>query len=58
MLRRELPVEVEMDSGHYGEFAVLVDGEEVINGGALAFLGVLPSVAKVKALVEERLRRG
>ena len=57
LLRRELPVEVETVPGHYGEFAVFVDDDEIIIGGALAFLGVLPSVRKVRGLVEERLRQ-
>ena len=40
MLRRELHLDVQMTEGHYGEFTVLVDGEEVASGGPLAFLGV------------------
>jgi len=34
---------VELENGHYGEFKVYVDDEEVIDGGKLAFPGVLPS---------------
>ena len=41
--------------GHYGEFKVLVDGEPVIDPGALAALGVLPSGAKVVRAVRQRL---
>ena len=52
-LRRELNIEVEMVHGHYAEFKVLVDGEVVVQGGPLTFLGVMPSgqdiVEKVKA---------
>lgn len=55
-LRRDLHVEVEAVEGHYGEFTVLVDGEELFSGGPLAMLGVLPSVRKVRELVERRLR--
>jgi hypothetical protein len=54
-LRRELGVEVEMVKGHYGEFKVLVDGETVIDGGALAALGVLPTGKKVVEAVRARL---
>jgi hypothetical protein len=55
-LRRELNVAVEMIEGHYGEFSVLVDGQEVFNAGALAFLGVLPTRRRVRELVLQRLR--
>jgi hypothetical protein len=54
-LRRELGTDVEMIRGNYGEFKVLVDGETVIDGGALAALGVLPSGRKVVAAVRARL---
>ena len=55
-LRRELNVDIEMIEGHYGEFSVLVDGQEVFNAGALAFLGVLPTRRRVRELVLQRLR--
>ena len=42
-IRRELAADVEMVHGRYGEFKVLVDGKTVTDGGALAFLGVMPS---------------
>lgn len=53
-LRRLLgpDVAVETEDGHYGEFKVLIDGEEVLSGGAFAFLGVLPTVRKVREVVE------
>ncbi len=54
-LRRELQTDVEMVRGHYGEFKVLVDGEAVIDPGALAILGVLPSGRKVIEAVRARL---
>ena len=41
-----------MVRGHYGEFKILVDGQTVIDGGAAAFLGVLPSGRKVVAAVQ------
>jgi hypothetical protein len=55
-LRRELQADVDMVKARYGEFKVLVDGETIIDAGAAAFLGVLPSGAKVVAAVKERLR--
>jgi len=54
-LRRELQTDVEMVRGHYGEFKVLVDGEAVIDPGALAILGVLPSGRKVVDAVRTHL---
>lgn len=54
-LRRELRADVEMVRGHYGEFKVLVDGDTVVDGGALAALGVLPSGRKVLDAVRAKL---
>jgi hypothetical protein len=54
-LRRELHVDVEMVRGRYGEFKVEVDGQTVIDPGALAVLGVLPSGRKVVEAVRARL---
>jgi len=50
-LRRDLHTEVDMVHGRYGEFKVLVDGREVIDGGVLTALGVLPSRRKVLDVV-------
>ena len=54
-LRRELQTDVDMVRGNYGEFKILVDGDVVIDGGAAAFLGLLPSSRKVVAAVRARL---
>jgi hypothetical protein len=54
-LRKELGTEVEMINGRYGEFKVLVDGETVVDAGALAALGVLPSSKTVIAAVRTKL---
>jgi len=54
-LKRDLGLEVDTVEGHYGEFTVLVDGEKVVSGGALAFLGILPSVRAVREVVERKL---
>jgi hypothetical protein len=54
-LRRELQADVDMVHGRYGEFKVLVDGRTVIDGGRLAFLGVLPSAGAVVDVVKDRL---
>jgi hypothetical protein len=56
-LRRELQTEVDMVHGRYGEFKVLVDGEPIVDAGALAVIGVLPSGRKVVQAVRERLTR-
>ncbi len=53
-LRQELGADVKIENGHYGEFKVFVDGREVLDGGALAFLGVLPSVNEVRKIVASR----
>jgi hypothetical protein len=54
-LQRELGTEVEKVHGRYGEYKVLVDGEVVVDGGALVVLGVLPSAKKIVAEVRDRL---
>jgi hypothetical protein len=54
-LRRELRADVDMVRGRYGEFKVLVDGDIVVDGGALAAMGVLPSGRKVVDAVRARL---
>jgi hypothetical protein len=57
-LKKELGIEAEVVSGRYGELSVLVDGEEVINGGALVFLGVLPSLRRIRDAVAAKMDRG
>jgi len=54
-IRRELHTDVDMVRGNYGEFKVLVDGQILIDGGALAFLGVLPSGREVLEALRARL---
>lgn len=54
-LRQELQIDVDMVRGRYGQFKVLVDGEPVIDAGALAALGVLPSAGRVIEAVRDRL---
>jgi len=54
-LRKALGADVELENGHYGEFKVFVDGEQIVDGGPLAFAGVLPSVAGVREAVESHL---
>jgi hypothetical protein len=53
-LRRDSHLDVETVEGHYGEFTVLVDGEELISAGPLGFIGVLPSVRTVLELVRAK----
>lgn len=56
-LRRELSIEVDTIHGRYGEYKVLVDGETVIDGGALVVLGVVPPGSRIVTAVRERLAR-
>jgi hypothetical protein len=49
MLRRDLGVDVTLEAGPYGSFEVRVDDELVVDGGALSFLGVLPTLAEIRA---------
>lgn len=51
MLRRELGVDVTLETGPYGSFQVRVDDTVVVDAGALAFLGVLPSLAEIRTRV-------
>jgi hypothetical protein len=53
-LRRRLGADVEVvtEDGAYGEFKVFIDGQQVLNAGSLAFLGVLPTVRTVREVVE------
>jgi hypothetical protein len=54
-IRRELKTDVDMVHGKYGEFTVLVDGKVVVDGGSLAFLGVLPKARQVLDAVKTGL---
>jgi hypothetical protein len=54
-LKRELQIDVELIKAHYGEFQVLVDGEVLVDGGAKAILGILPSGKRVIDAVRQRL---
>ena len=56
-LRRELGVDVELEEGRYAEFAVFVDGEELIRGGPFTFLGVIPSSRRIRERIELRRKR-
>jgi hypothetical protein len=55
MLRRDLGVDVALETGPYGSFQVRLDDETIIDAGALAFLGVLPTLDEIRARVAERL---
>ena len=55
-LQRELGVDVNLEEGRYAEFAVFVDGEELIRGGPLTFMGVIPSAQKIRERIEQRMR--
>jgi hypothetical protein len=55
MLRRDLGADVELVAGPYGSFEVRVDEKPVVEGGALAFLGVLPTLSEIRTVVEQHL---
>jgi hypothetical protein len=55
MLRRDLGADVELESGPYGSFQVRVDDTAVVDGGALAFLGVLPTLDEIRTQVAQHL---
>lgn len=44
-----------MVHGSYGEYKVLVDGDVVVDGGALVVLGVMAPAQKTVEKVRERL---
>jgi hypothetical protein len=50
-----LGTSVQLVHGHYAEFKVLVDDKAVVDGGALAFLGVLPSTREIIGKVRDSL---
>ena len=54
MLRRDLGVDVTLEAGPYGSFKVSVDDQTVVEGGPLAFLGVLPTLDEIRARVTAR----
>lgn len=55
MLRRDLGADVTLEACPYGSFQVRVDDATVVDGGALAFLGVLPTLGEIRTRVAERL---
>lgn len=55
MLRRDLGIEANLEAGPYGSFQVRVDEEVIVDGGALAFMGVLPPLTEIRSKVAERL---
>lgn len=56
MLRKDLGLDVEVVEGHYGEFTVLADGQPIVRGGILTFLGIMPSLRKVREALQETLK--
>lgn len=55
MLKREFGLQVELVEGHYGEFTVLVGDEPIVRGGALTFVGVMPSLRTVREVLRRAL---
>ena len=55
LLRRELGIEPELEHGAYGQFRILVDGREVLDAGAMAALGIVPSNDRILETVRKNL---
>ena len=56
-IREALGVDVEEQSGAYGEFTVLVDGQSVRSGNPIATaFALVPPATEVIAAVRHRLR--
>jgi hypothetical protein len=55
MLRRDLGVDVELEAGPYGSFQVRVEDQPVVDGGRMAFLGVLPTLNEIRTQVSQHL---
>ena len=56
MLRRDLGVEVDLEVGPYGSFQVRADdGFILVDGGPMAFMGVLPPLTEIHARVAEKM---
>jgi peptidyl-tRNA hydrolase len=45
-----------MVHGRYAEYQVLVDGQTVIDGGALTALGIVPARRKIVEAIRARLQ--
>jgi hypothetical protein len=58
MLRRDLGADVTLEAGPYGSFKVSVGDETVVDGGPLAFLGVLPTLDEIRTRVAAHLHVG
>lgn len=57
VLKRELGIDAELQHGSYGQFKILVDGEEAIDAGAMAALGILPSNDNLVKAVKQALEK-
>ncbi len=55
-LERDLGIDVSVTDGRYGELSVLVDDEEVLSAGPLGFLGILPTLGRIREAVKGKLR--
>jgi hypothetical protein len=57
LLEREFDQEIDRVHGAYGQFRIDVDGREILDAGALAALGIVPSNAKILDAVRDALAR-
>ena len=57
LLERKLGEPIERVHGSYGQFKIDVDGQEVVDAGLLAALGVVPSNATILEKVQAALAK-
>ena len=57
LLEREFGEPIERVHGPYGQFRIDVDGREVLDGGPMAALGIVPSNASILATVRAALAK-
>jgi len=55
LLKRELGTEPDLVHGPYGQFKIDVDGLEVLDAGAMAALGIVPTNSRILAVVSKAL---
>lgn len=49
---------MDLESGSYGTFKVLMDGKAILEGGALGFLGILPTAQTIREKIREAAESG
>lgn len=55
MLKHDLEVDAQIEAAPYGTFQVVADGHVLVDGGPLAFAGVLPTLQEIREKVQAYL---